>query len=169
MNRTLAQRLDRLARDMTPVAITFLLALIAIVPLGIPFYASVAPGLVVASVFYWSVYRPDLMPRIAVFALGLLLDLLSGHPLGLNIAVLLFVNWLSVGQRRAIIGKPFFIAWGGFMLIAAGAVVIACVLALVLTAKPILVAPVLFQYLLTFATFPLLAWALIGAHRHFVQ
>ncbi len=73
------------------------------------------------AVFYWSAYRPTLVPLWFVFLMGILLDLLSGAPVGLNAMVLVMVRWLVTDQRLFLTGQPFMIVWIGFVLVCAGA------------------------------------------------
>lgn len=73
------------------------------------------------AVFYWSAYRPTLVPLWFVFTVGLLLDLLSGAPVGLNALVLVLVRWLVTDQRLFLMGQPFLIVWIGFLLVIAAA------------------------------------------------
>ena len=53
-----------------------------------------------ASLFFWSLYRPDLFGAGAAFAIGLAHDALAGLPLGLTSLVLLLVRHLVVVQQR---------------------------------------------------------------------
>ncbi|MBK6896916.1 MAG: rod shape-determining protein MreD [Alphaproteobacteria bacterium] len=69
------------------------------------------------AVYYWSAYRPTLVPLWFVFFMGLLLDLLSGAPIGLNALVLVMVRWLVTDQRLFLTGQPFLIVWIGFFLV----------------------------------------------------
>ena len=51
------------------------------------------------AVYYWSAYRPTLVPLWFVFFMGLLLDLLSGAPIGLNALVLVCLLYTSPSPR----------------------------------------------------------------------
>ena len=71
---TLLQRLDLTLRCMTPFVITLLLALMPMLPLHLPHETDLVPAFTLMAVFYWTVYRPDLMPASAVFAIGIIQD-----------------------------------------------------------------------------------------------
>ncbi|MFQ5974593.1 MAG: rod shape-determining protein MreD, partial [Alphaproteobacteria bacterium] len=77
------------ARSLVPITITALLILMAALPLPLPFYGVAAPWLPLMGVYYWAILRPDLMPRSAVFAIGLFQDALMGTPLGLSAVIYL--------------------------------------------------------------------------------
>jgi hypothetical protein len=82
------QRLDQIARNVSPFAITVLLLIIGLVPLRLPYLPPLSVSLVLVSVYYWAVHRPSALPAPAVFFLGLMADLL-GAVLGVNAPVLL--------------------------------------------------------------------------------
>lgn len=68
------------------------------------------------AVFYWSVYRPTLVPLWLAFFLGLVIDLYSGYPLGLNALGLTLLRAFITGQRRHFLGQPFINILLGFSL-----------------------------------------------------
>ena len=95
-------KLDNFARSLAPGLITLLLILLSVMPTKIPGWSHIAPALVLMSVYYWAIYRPDLLPLPAVFALGLIQDVLAGTPIGINAFTLLVAYGLVVSQRRFI-------------------------------------------------------------------
>ena len=124
MTGFLLQRLDRFARNLIPFALSLLLVIIGTLPLQIPGYGLVAANLALMSVFYWSVYRPDLLPPWVAFLIGLLQDILVGTPPGLNALVLLLARAMVVSQGRVFRGKSFLVMWWGFAMVALGAQVL---------------------------------------------
>ena len=169
MRPTLLQRMDQWVRHLLPVGVTLLLLLVNVTPARIPDYATVAPILTLMSVFYWSIYRPDLLPSYAAFAVGLLFDVISGGPLGVNALVLLLVQGITASQRRFFLGNAFPVAWWGFAMMAGGAVTAAWMLVAVLLGSPIGLRPVLFEYMLTVALYPLLSWAMARTQVAFLK
>jgi rod shape-determining protein MreD len=107
----------RWSRQTTPVVTSLFMALLATVPIPVPWWLVIAPGLVLVIVFYWSVHRPNLIPFGALFLLGVLQDSLSGSAMGVASAVFMLVKYLVVSQRRHLIGKEFFQLWAGFALV----------------------------------------------------
>ncbi|MBM3571991.1 MAG: rod shape-determining protein MreD [Alphaproteobacteria bacterium] len=155
-------------RRFTPVLSCFLMALLGTVPHGLPQFQTVTPDLAMMTVFYWSIYRPDLLPKWSVIPIGLFEDLLSGGLIGLNAVVLLLVHYVGLSQRRAFIGKPFVIAWTGFMLVAISAGLVFWAVLSVMSGTLVVARSVLFQYVLTIALFPVMTWVLVRAHRYVV-
>lgn len=119
MKPGLWRRLDALSRDLTPVALTLVLLLISALPLGAPVINLLMPSLPLIAVFYWVLYRPDLMPAGAAFGIGLLDDGLGGTPIGVGALVLTLVHAAVTAQRRFFAGKSFGIVWLGFAVVAA--------------------------------------------------
>jgi rod shape-determining protein MreD len=165
----IAQYLDSWARYMMPAATTMFLTLFNVVPLGLPGISDVTPLVTMMAVFYWSVYRPDLLPAVVVFALGLVQDMLLGSPMGLMALTLLAMHGVILSQRQAFLGKPFFVAWIGFAVISAGGFILMWIMTCVLAADLVLTHAVLFQFAFTTVSFPLAAWVFVRIHRYLVR
>jgi rod shape-determining protein MreD len=69
--------------------------------------------------YHWTIYRPDLLPPVALFAVGLTEDLLAGSPVGVNALLLLLTRVAVLGYRRYFINRNFPFVWSGFTLLAA--------------------------------------------------
>lgn len=169
MRMTAVQRFDLWLRHATPVGLAVLLAILSVVPVGIPGYAVVVPAYTTMGAFYWAVFRPDLQPPIALFLVGVLQDVLAATPLGTTALCLMVVHGLAVSQRRAFLGKPFVLTWFGFVLIYALAATLIWCLVSVLSLQPIGPGPAVFQYLVTVTLFPVVAWVFVRVHRHVVR
>lgn len=169
MRMAAAQRVDLWLRQATPVALTVLLTILSAVPIGVPGYTAVVPAYTAMAAFYWAVFRPDLQPPFAVFLIGVLQDILVATPLGMTALSLMVVHGLAVSQRRALLGKPFVLAWFGFVLIHALASFVVWLLASMLVLQPIGPEPVVFQYLVTVTLFPVVAWVFVRVHRYVVR
>ena len=169
MTGDLLHKLDLAARHAAPGAVTMILVLVGVTPTHLPYYSAIAPMLPLASIYYWGVHRPDLMPMWLIFTIGLLHDVLTDSPIGLHAAILLLCQWVLLRQRRFLVGRPFVVLWGGYAAVAVGVSLVEwigtglCDLA-VAPARPVLVRTVL-----TIALFPPLAWLFIQVHRGFLR
>lgn len=161
---SLTQHLNHWARNLTPFAITVALVFLGVVPLPMPDFGAIAPALALIAVYYWAIFRPDLLPAVAVFAVGLLEDVLGGGALGTRALVLLAVYGLVVVQRRRLIGGSFLVLWGGFFLVGSLAILVEWVILAVLHWQAVNPVPALFQLFVTAALYPCLAWLLIKVH-----
>ncbi|VAV96504.1 hypothetical protein MNBD_ALPHA06-1775, partial [hydrothermal vent metagenome] len=57
------------------------------------------------AIFFWAMSRPQLMPPIVVFAIGLIQDLLTGGPLGLWAFAYLVSYTVMITQSDAFAGR----------------------------------------------------------------
>ncbi|MFM2045402.1 MAG: putative rod shape-determining protein MreD [Pseudomonadota bacterium] len=162
-------RLDQTGRNILPVALTVVMMLVAMVPVPLPGYSVVAPPLALMAVFYWTIHRPDLLRPLAAFLIGLLQDLLSGAPLGMTPLIYTLVYWLLINNRRFFLGSGFAMLWWGFALVAAGASVVQWAAYSLIQATVLDMTVLAFQTLVAIAIFPLPAWALMRAHRAFLN
>lgn len=169
MKPTLWARMDMWVRHMVPVAVTILLLLLTAVPTRLPGFAGIAPVLPMMGVYYWAIYRPDLLPAWMAFLIGVLYDIIAGTPLGVNALVLLLVQGVAAAQRKFFLGKSFLVAWWAFGLLAAGAIGLSWLLVTVLHGRVVDATPVIFEYLLTMGLFPLLTWTLARTQMAFLK
>lgn len=165
MQMSFLQRVDLYLRFSLPVGLTFLLAILGIVPLHAPGFAPVAPMLVLASLYYWAIYRPQMMPLILVFALGLFHDILTGSPLGVNTLAYLAAYGLVAGQRRVFLGKSFGVVWWGFMLVAGAVEALRWILVSALGGTILDPMPGFFAYVASVAVYPLLSLLFAQVHK----
>jgi rod shape-determining protein MreD len=110
-------RVNNGAARMLPVATTLLAALISVLPVQIPGYAALTPVFTLMAAYHWTIYRPDLLPPLALFAIGLTEDLLAGSPIGINALLLLLTRSAVLGYRRYFINRTFPFVWTGFTLL----------------------------------------------------
>jgi rod shape-determining protein MreD len=165
MKATIWHQIDIVLRNMTPILVTLCLVVLSVMPLRLPEISIVAPPLVLMSVYYWSLHRTDLFPVIGVFGIGLLHDILSGAPMGLNAFILLGVFGICVSQRRFFYGKSFLVVWWGFMLVAGGALVAEWFLMSIVRETVLSPQPVYIKFLMTIALYPPVAWLFAWIHR----
>ncbi|MDE2006887.1 MAG: rod shape-determining protein MreD [Rhodospirillales bacterium] len=162
---SLWRRLDLLARAAFPAVCTVLLLLLANAPFGFADQAALAPSIAVVAVFFWTLYRPAAMPALAVFGLGLLLDLIGWLPLGAGVLMLLSVHAVALRIRRPLARQRFLAIWTVFAGFAAGAAALTWALAALLELRLLPLGPALFQALLSAALYPALAIPFAHAHR----
>jgi len=162
---TLGRRLDHAARAGFPAMCTVLLMMATQAPFGIPGQAVILPAVTLACVWFWSLFRPAAMPPLAVFVIGLLLDLLGYLPPGVGVLVLLLAHGIAGRWRRFLGQQGFAMTWLAFLPVGAGAALLtwALVAALTLTLNPPGLA--VFQAVLTGALYPVLAIPLAWIHR----
>ena len=158
----------RWLRNLVPAATTFAFVLIGQLPLPLPLLNDVAPAFALISLYYWVVFRPDLMPYAAVFGLGIVQDAVAGAPLGMYALVYLLVQAVVLSQRRFIAGKPFWVFWSVFALVAPIAAVAAWLLASLSRGTLLVPTTALVALVMTIILFPAVAWLLVHAQRRLI-
>ncbi len=163
---TALHRLEQNARRLLPILISVVLALAAVLPVGLPQWGVMAPPFLLIGVFYWSIVRPDLLPPTAAFLLGLLQDLLTGMPLGSGALIMTITQWTMRGQQRYLINRPFFLMWAAFAPVVMIAGVLDWLIYALFTFHPAPIDGALVRMVLGFVLFPVVAWlVLIPTHR----
>jgi rod shape-determining protein MreD len=112
------RNLENFVRLLIPYLFLVLLVVLSVIKLPVPQIGEVKPYLVLMAIYYWSIYRPTLIPPLSCFLIGLIIDILSGVPLGLNAFILVGTHWIVRDQRRFLTGQPYITIWAGFGLVA---------------------------------------------------
>lgn len=149
------------ARSLEPwrwIGIPMLQVLGATVLFGIPIqiwgFHLPEPVFPMAAVFAWAVIRPSVIAPMATVAMGLLLDLFWGGPLGLWGLCLLVAYGLVLGGRSMLAGRSRLELWAWYGLVTATAMAVGyLVTGLKDKAFPGLMA-MAWQYLATIVLYP---------------
>ncbi|MBN35118.1 MAG: rod shape-determining protein MreD [Rhodospirillaceae bacterium] len=145
---------------LAPPLTGIILVLATATPLYISHIGTVMPQLGVIAVFFWVIYRPDLMSYGAAFSIGIVADLVTGAPLGVTALILIVVRRVAMAKRRHALGKPFHVLWFSFALIALPAALFGWLVASVYTLQALSILNVLAQAAMTVLVFPLIVWLL---------
>ena len=160
-----SSRQDAFAAGLLPIFTMLLLTLVATMPVRIPGYAAVTPLFAVMGAYHWTVYRPDLLPPLGLFAIGVVADLLAGAPLGVSSLVLLVVRALVMRQRHFFVGRLFPFVWAGFAIAAGGAAALEWALGCAINATLFDPRSALLQWVLTVGAYPVVSWFLMRLQR----
>lgn len=158
MRHDVLESLDVAGRKLTPSLITFGLVILSVLPLHIPAYSSVIPAFVLMSVYFWTLHRPDLLPVLAIFLIGILNDVMTGGPMGVQALILLLACWVAGAGRRLFRGRSFLAVWSGFMVIAASVAILQWIIMSINLGMLIAPRPAIFAYFLTVLLYPLFSW-----------
>lgn len=105
-------------RGALPFISALVLVLLMQLQYRVLFLDNMLPYLSLTAVYYWSVFKPRLMPVSAVFLLGLLQDILSGAPLGMTALLLLVVRIFVIRQSSRFLEREFLFNWLVFIVVA---------------------------------------------------
>lgn len=107
-------------RRMIVAAVLLALLVLSALPLNIARLGEIRPSFMLMAVYYGTILRPQTLPPVAVFIIGVVLDFLSAWPPGMQALVMVAVQWLTRSQRKFLLGQPFPVIWVGFAMIALG-------------------------------------------------
>ncbi len=151
--------------NVLPIATTILAALLSIEPLHLDGYAALTPAFTLMATYYWTIYRPDLLPAPLLFLIGTMQDLLSGGLPGETAVTLLLARAIVLSQRHYFGDRPFPFMWAGFALLTAAAMLFLWALNSLLSGELLeLRAPVL-RAVLTISSFPIASFLLGRSQR----
>ena len=151
--------------SLLPVATTVLAMLLSIQPIHIPGYAAVTPAFTLMAAYHWTIYRPNLLPPWALFAVGALQDLLSGGVPGVNPLVLLLTRTAVLRHRRHFIDRPFPFVWAGFLLLTAATTLLLWLLHSLFAGELLDSRGTIFRAVLSIAVFPIASFLLGRSQR----
>ena len=146
-------------------AFLFVLLVLNMMALPLPFMGDLNPAWALIAIFYWSVYRPTLVPPALCFGAGIAIDLLSGGIIGLNAFIFVVVQLLVRSQRRFLMGQPYVMTWLVFGLMVLSIGLIQWGMQSIAQARILDVLPVMISALASFFIFPYISLLLNGLHR----
>jgi rod shape-determining protein MreD len=99
-------------------AVIFVFLLLSVVSFSLPHAGDLKPFFLLMIIYYWSIYRPTVIPLFYTFILGLMLDVLTHLPIGLNALLLVAIETLILRSRIFLMGQSYIVVWLGFMVVA---------------------------------------------------
>ncbi len=129
--------------------------------LKIPSVSLVWPDYMIPLLFFWTLYRPDLVPLGFIVVLGMMHDMLSGNVIG-QAPLLWILTYMSVlFQRRFLLKKPFRMIWGFFSLTFLGYLGLNWIFGSLSQRYSDPVFPMMIQFLMTMGAYPFITLFLI--------
>jgi rod shape-determining protein MreD len=170
MRHAFFQRDAQVIYRLVPFTSSVFAVILSVVPLQVPGLAVSTPAFALMAVYYWTVYRPDLMPPSAIFVIGIVLDVLDGTPyIGLSSLTFLILRSLILVFRGRAANQEFALIWAGFFAAAAVAIGLQWLAICLLSMTPLAARPFTFQVLVTVAVFPIGDYLLAQLQRRLLQ
>lgn len=157
--------IENAGRLLVPHLLLLVLLLLNIVALPLLPTGAMKPQFVLMAVYYWAIYRPTLLPPLFCFIVGLLIDILSGMPPGVNALIFVMTLWIVRDQRRYLMGQSYGTIWAVFGLVSVIAVTIQWGMYGLTSMQWAPFIPVLGGALTTVFLFPFITLLLIVTHR----
>ena len=162
---TTGARIARAFTYATPFFVGVGLILISLMPLSISGGMFTTPAFPLMAIYFWALNRPELMPPLAVFGLGLIQDLLTGGPLGLWALVYLVAYAFIDTQRLILISRVPHRIWIGFGLVMLVAALTAWAVGSLAYGQPVSPVRLAIQALISIAVYPVAGRLLAFVHR----
>jgi rod shape-determining protein MreD len=160
---------DNFLARLLPVSTMGLATLLSIQPVHIPGYTSLTPFFALMAAYHWTIYRPDLLPPLALFVIGTSQDLLAGAPPGPTALALLLARAIGLRYRHHLENRPFPFVWAGFTGLTAGAMLFLWALHSLLAAEWLDFRGAAFRGVLTISVFPVASFLLGRTQRAFLS
>jgi rod shape-determining protein MreD len=106
---------------LLPVLTMLVAAFVQLAPVPLPGYAELTPAFALMTLYHWTIYRPDLLPPVALFAVGVGCDLLSGDLPGVTPLLFLLSRAAVLSCRRLFANRGFPVVWAGFAVLSSAA------------------------------------------------
>lgn len=167
MSENFSSAFKLISQSLIPTVTVFLLIIVSLLPFPIPYWSTIPPQLALIGVFYWSIYRPDLLPFWIVFILGIIQDSLVGFPLGVTSFVMIIVRLFIVTQIKFFSVKNFLSNWMTFIIIYGAVSGLLWLFMSILEGHMMIAWAIIFQYLITIIFYPLFSWMLYSLEKNF--
>ena len=165
MLRNLLNFFESTVRHQVPLMTIMVLVLVSVSPLYLPHYDEIAINWSLIGLFYWSVYKPELLHPVSTFLVGLFYDFLAGTPAGMFALIFLLARVLVGIYSRRLRGKTFVSLWVGFSLVVFGTSFVGWLVSSIWYGELLDLVSVLFYSILMVALFPFGAALLIWITR----
>ena len=162
---TAPPRVYRPTARLLPVATTIAALVISVLPFEIPGYEALTPAFVLMAAYHWTIYRPELLPPLALFLIGMAADLLTAAAPGVSALVLLLARAGLMPRRRWFIGRRFPFVWAGFTMLTAAAMLIFWAVNCLLAWTVIEPRSTIIRAVLTISLFPVASFVLGRSQR----
>lgn len=159
------ENLDWLWRIGIAQGFIALMLLFSLVSFSLPYTDSIRPFFILMPLYYWSVFRPSLVPAVILFALGLIVDFVSGFPIGLHAALFVIVNLTVKKQRLFLMGQPYPMFWMGFSVVATFVYTVQWLFFSLINLKLIGITDIIASNLITIFFFPFIAMIMAFIHK----
>ncbi len=152
---TFSKKLEIFARFCGAYCLIAVFLMLDMISFNVPYFNEIRPSFIVMALFYWSIYRPSMVPPWLAFLWGLLIDIVSGLPLGLNALLYVILARIIQNQRKIFMGQIFLSIYIGYVLVSAGVATLEWALFCLVGFEIVSFKPVMGSILLGFAFFPL--------------
>ncbi|MDB2415460.1 rod shape-determining protein MreD, partial [Rickettsiales bacterium] len=150
---------------LLPRLLIVFLLLVTSTSLSVPGLGNFMPMVDVAFIYYWSLFVPPVVNLWFLLFLGILRDILSGVPIGLNIVVYIALGFFIKSQVDRIPSDKFNSVWLFMGIISVFVVLFQWLILSLANGNLLGIKDAIMQILLTIATYPLWHWIFALVHE----
>ncbi len=154
---------------LVPILSILSIALLLYIPRPTGFWNFLRLTPFFAGIYFWQSQRPDTFNLLSSFILGIFADVLSGVPLGVNITSFMVLYITSLHLSSYFNVKKFSYSWLLFMLATLVTLLFKGLTVSIFYRKLIPLNYLLFEFLLTFALYPLWARIYMWVEHRFIH
>lgn len=139
-----------------------ILVLVLLIASSIPIHIAGAsaffPMVDIMAIYYWTSYRPQVMPDWFVFILGILRDIMEGLTIGVSPFIYLLTRFIVLASKDLYKKQTFIIVWQGFAIVSLIAITGKWLLVSFIIDMPLVFTSAIMQFVLSIAMYPLFHW-----------
>jgi rod shape-determining protein MreD len=155
---SLYQKLESWFKSKLPFGLIIVLIILSHVPFKLGYSLDIRPFFAMGCVFYWALFRPDVLGYGSSFFAGVVEDLMGGAPFGVNSLAYLIIYAITVDQRRYLINRSFQVTWAGFSLISLVSMLIQFLFTSLIYAKLAPFSIAFINYLVLVCSYPIISF-----------
>ena len=152
-------------RNLLPMLVLIVFAFVQQVPTRIPELSYMTPSLVIAGLFYWCIYRVDLVPLLGIFVLGIFEDIMTNDLFGFHALIFLIISAVCRWHRRFFYKQEFIVLWAGLSVLVLGISILKWLLYMIVHTQLLSYYPLLFSALATIFIYPIVALLMSIIHN----
>lgn len=152
--------LDNYVRRSIPFLVTLLFVLMEAIRVPVPGFYMVTPAFALMSLYFWTAVRPEGLPPVAVFALGLVADIVCGAAFGTNVLLFLLLHVCVRAQSGLFRGNNFLFLCAGFAVMVTAVTLCNWAIEAMLNGPVVNPTPALARLVLSALAYPVVHWLL---------
>ena len=152
-----------------PLITTLVLMFLFIMPINSIEWGYLRPNVGLICVYYWTLKRGYILSYFSAFLIGLLLDVYSSSPLGMNAFLMMLTVFATTWLAHYFQNSSFGVGWFIFALTAIGIIVLKWVMLMIYFGRLIPLNEAMLNYLSTVMFYPFIASINVWAQKFLPQ
>lgn len=152
-----------------PLMATLSLILLFFIPANSKEWEYLRPNIGLICVYYWTLKRGNIFSYFSAFIVGMLLDVYSSFPLGINTLLLMITSLITIWSAHYFQRSSFGVSWFIFAITALGITILKWLLLMIYFGRLILPDEAWLNYLSTVLFYPLISYINVWLQKFLPQ